>query len=162
MKPFLISLFLFAFTPLHGQQITTFILVRHAEKAADASKDPELSEAGAQRALRLAAMLKETKVDAVYSTAYKRTMNTVGPLAKEKGMEVRTYDPQKTGPIDDILKNFSGGTIIVCGHSNTIPWTANYLTGKESFKNFEDSEYGNVLIVEVVEKGKGKVVWLKY
>jgi len=162
MKRFLLPIFLLLLTELHAQQITTFILVRHAEKVADASKDPELTEAGQQRALRLATHLNKTGVDAIYSTPYKRTMNTVAPLAKAKGMEVRNYDPMKPGPIDEMLKNFPGGTIVICGHSNTIPWTANYLTGKESFKNFEDSEYGNVLIVEIVEKGKGKVVWLEY
>ncbi len=89
-------------------------------------------------------------------------MNTVTPLAKAEGLEVRNYDANKHEAIDAMLKNFPGGTIVVCGHSNTIPWTVNYLTGKEEFKNFDDGDYDNVLIVEVIEKGRGKVVWLEY
>ncbi|HRI80060.1 MAG TPA: phosphoglycerate mutase family protein [Cyclobacteriaceae bacterium] len=161
MKFFFLSITVLLSTAIHAQQITTFILVRHAEKM-DASKDPDLSELGRQRALRLASLLRKTSIDVIYSTSFKRTMTTVTPLAKEKGLEVNTYEPLKADAIEQMLKKFPGGTIVVCGHSNTIPWTANYLTGKESFKNFDDSEYGNVLIVEVMDKEKGKVLWLEY
>lgn len=149
-------------------QITTFILIRHAEKATGDemknmdAKDPDLSEAGRQRAQRLAAMLKETKIDAIYSTSYKRTQHTVAPLASAKGIAVIAYEPKKGDVIDEMLKKHAGGTIVVCGHSNTTPWVANYLLGKEELKDFDDSEYGNVLVVEVTEKGRGKLVWLRY
>ncbi len=167
MKATLLILSLLVGHAAHSQ-ITTFILIRHAEKAvADDmksmdTKDPDLSEAGRQRALRLAAMLKETKLDAIYSTNYKRTQNTVAPLAAAKGIAVTTYEPKKGEVIDEMLKKHAGGTVVVCGHSNTTPWVANYLLGKEELKDFEDTEYGNVLVVEVMERGRGKLVWLKY
>ena len=162
MKYIFLFLFFLLLGKSHAQQITTLILVRHAEKVLDDSKDPELTEAGQQRALRLASLLKETKVDAIFSTAFKRTQNTVTPLAKAKGIEVRTYEANNPEAIDAMLKNFPGGTIVVCGHSNTIPWTVNYLLGTESYKNFDDGDYDNLLIVEIVGKGRGKVVWLEY
>lgn len=144
-------------------QPTTFILVRHAEKGNDGTKDPDLTDAGIQRAQVLATMLKKTQVDAIYSTAYKRTRGTVSPLATAKGLSVSDYEAFKTGEIDQMLKTNPGGTVVISGHSNNIPWIANYLTGKESYKDFEDSEYENLLIVTVVEKGKNaKVVWLSY
>ena len=46
-----------------AQTTTTFILVRHAEKGTDDPRDPDLSDAGKQRAQVLANLLKETKVD---------------------------------------------------------------------------------------------------
>jgi hypothetical protein len=53
--------------------------------------------------------------------------------------------------------------LIICGHSNTVPALANYLIGKDSYKAFEDSDYGNIIIVSVVERGKNaNVVWLNY
>ena len=162
MKTILLILFCFVQREVQSQHITTFILVRHAEKVSDGSKDPELTEEGKQRALRLAELLKETKVDAIYSTSFKRTMNTVTPLAFAKGMEIHTYDALKPGPIDELLAKFPGGTVVLVGHSNSIPWTANYLTGSETYKNFNEADYGNVMIVEVIERGKAKVVWLKY
>lgn len=163
MKHFLILLFLSLSFAAGAQTITTVILVRHAEKGTDDPKDPELSDAGKQRAQRLVQVLKEIKVDAIFSTPYKRTRNTVSPLAEAKGISVLNYDPSKKEEIDQLLQKFSGGTIVVAGHSNTVPGLANYLTGKTEFQNFDDSDYDNLLIVSVVEKGKNaKVVWLTY
>lgn len=145
-----------------AQTTTTFILVRHAEKGTDDPRDPDLSDAGKQRAQVLANLLKETKVDAIYSTPYKRTKNTVSPLAQAKSIEVGSMGV-KMEEVDAILKKHEGGTIVLAGHSNTIPGIANYLTGTQDYKNFDDSDYDNILIVTVVEKGKNaKVVWLSY
>lgn len=168
MKTLFLIFSLLVYQRAHSQSITTFILVRHAEKASAEemkkldAKDPDLSEAGRQRALKLAALLKETKVDAIYSTNYKRTQNTVAPLAMEKGIVVEGYEPNKGEAIDAMMKQHSGGTVVVCGHSNTTPWVANYLMGNDDLKNFDDSDYGNVLIIEVLERGKAKLVWLRY
>ena len=145
------------------QGITTFILTRHAEKGNDGTKDPELAQAGNERAQLLGKMLNETTVDAIYSTNYKRTRNTVTPLAQAKGITVVRYESFKAEEIDQMLKNYSGGTIVISGHSNDIPWIVNYLTGKEEYKTFEDTDYNNLIVVAVTEKGKtAKVTWLNY
>jgi 2,3-bisphosphoglycerate-dependent phosphoglycerate mutase len=154
-------IFLFVTSLACAQPVTTFILVRHAEKENDGTKDPDLNEAGRMRAQALAKLMQATKVDAIYSTPYKRTRNTVTPLATAKGFDVLEYT--KIEEMDAILKRYSGGTIIVCGHSNTVPAIANYLIGKDSYLAFEDSEYGNIIIVSLVEKGtNANVVWLNY
>jgi broad specificity phosphatase PhoE len=154
-------IFLLISSAAYSQSITTFIIVRHAEKAIDDPKDPNLSEAGLIRAQSLAKLLAATKVDAVYSTPYKRTRNTVAPMATAKGFEVQEYN--KIEEMDGILKKYKGATVVVCGHSNTVPAIANYLIGKDSYHQFEDNDYGNILVVSVVEKGKNtNVVWLNY
>ncbi len=143
--------------------ITTFILVRHAEKMVDGSKDPELSEAGKKRAEALAMQLAQTKMDAIYSTKFKRTEMTAAPLAKALSMTIQNYDGAKMEEIDAMLQKHAGGTVLVVGHSNTTPAIINYLTGKLEYKNFEDSDYGNMVIISVFEKGKTtKVTWLRY
>lgn len=163
MKYLIILFFLTLSVVADAQTITTVILVRHAEKGTDDPKDPELSEAGKQRAQHLAQVLKEIKVDAIYSTPYKRTRNTVAPLAEAKGVSVLNYDPAKKEEVDQMLQKFAGGTIVIAGHSNTMPGLANYLTGKTEFQNFDDNDYDNLMVVTVVEKGKNaKVVWLTY
>lgn len=163
MKYLVILFFLTLSVVADAQTITTVILVRHAEKGTDDPKDPELSEAGKERAQHLAQVLKEIKVDAIYSTPYKRTRNTVTPLAEAKGISVLNYDPSKKEEIDMLLQKFAGGTIVIAGHSNTVPGLANYLTGKTEFQNFDDSDYDNLMVVTVVERGKNaKVVWLTY
>ncbi|HMG93761.1 MAG TPA: phosphoglycerate mutase family protein [Chryseolinea sp.] len=148
---------------LAQSQLTTFILVRHAEKGDDGTKDPDLSEDGKKRANRLAEMLAKTSITAIYSTAYKRTRNTVWPLANAKGLGILSYDPLKGDVIDKMLNDHVGGTVVISGHSNTIPWTANYLTGKNDLKDFADNDYKNFLVVSVLKKGTDtQVTWLTY
>ena len=167
MKKLLPFLFvLLAHASASGQQsdFTTFILVRHAEKQIDGTKDPDLSEAGKKRAELLAMLLKRTKIDAVYSTGYKRSRNTVVPLAVSKGLGVSGYDATKLTEVDRIFEQWRGGTVVLCGHSNTIPETINYLISEPNkYKDFEDDEYGNLVIILLHEKGRrAKVTWLTY
>ena len=164
MKRLLFVLVAFIYSVGFAQPlVTTFILIRHAEKGNDGTKDPDLTDAGKKRAESLVQLLKETKIDAIYSTAFKRTGNTVAPLAKSKDLPVHTYDASRMEEVDAILKEFKGGTIVLCGHSNTTPAIANYLTGhKDEYKAFDDSDYDNVLVVDVIERGTSEVVWLNY
>jgi 2,3-bisphosphoglycerate-dependent phosphoglycerate mutase len=142
--------------------VTTFILMRHAERANDGTSDPDISAAGQDRAKKIATLLKDTKVDAIYSTNYKRTRNTITPLAEAKGLQVQFYEPLKGEVLDDLLKKHQGGTIVVIGHSNTTPWVANYLVGREEYKNFSDDDYDNLIVVSVADKGNASVTWLNY
>ena len=144
--------------------ITTFILVRHAEKdLTQSTSDPDLSAEGKNRATRLSELLKKTDITAVYSTPYKRTQQTVAVLAAEKNLTVASYQASKMEEIDNILKQHAGGTILISGHSNTTPAVLNYLIGEEKHKMFDDSDYGNVVIVSLVTRGKNaKVTWVRY
>ena len=101
MKKIILFLFLVISPAAYSQRgITTFILTRHAEKGSDGTKDPDLAQAGNERAQLLAKMLSETTVDAIYSTNYKRTRNTVTPLANANGLTVVEYESFKTEEID--------------------------------------------------------------
>jgi broad specificity phosphatase PhoE len=143
------------------QNLTTIILVRHAEKASE-GKDPALTPEGMGRAASLSRLLSSTNVTAIYSTKYVRTQSTVQSLAHAKGLTIENYDPSKFDYLDEILKKHAGGVVVICGHSNTVPGAANYLLGNNELKNFEDSDYENLLVVTLSEKGKGKLLWMKY
>jgi 2,3-bisphosphoglycerate-dependent phosphoglycerate mutase len=166
MKRFLAGiLFLFVLQTASGQPdtITTFILVRHAEKASDGTNDPELKPEGVKRAESFAAMLEKTNVTAIYSTNYKRTRSTVTPLATAKGITVETYSAMKIPELQSLLAKYEGGTIVIAGHSNTIPEIANAITGEKKFEQFGDDDYGNILIISVTAIGKNaKVTWLRF
>lgn len=164
MKPLLVFLFVLNFLLSSQAQPTTFILLRHAEKENDGTKNPDLTEAGKNRAVSLVNLLIKTKIDAIYSTSFKRTENTVAPLANAHMLTLGIYDGSRVEEIDKMIKNFSGGTIVLCGHSNTTPAMINYLTGHPNeYKTFEDDDYGNLVIVTVVERGKStNVTWLRY
>ncbi len=173
MKYLLFISFAYISTLSQAQEksITTFILIRHAEKEGSAAtmqtgvmnKDPELSETGKARALRLADMLQRQPVAAIYSTNYRRTSNTVKPLADALAQPVQLYEAFKEEEIDKMLSQHKGKTIVVVGHSNNIPWIANLLLGKKEFSDYEESDYENMLIVNVVAKGKAtSTLQIKY
>jgi broad specificity phosphatase PhoE len=97
----------------------TLLLVRHAEKK-DSSLDTPLSPAGEQRAQSLAAKLKDAHVTAIYATNFQRTQQTVKPLADALHLQVKTHEAKDTAGLVALLKK-EQGTVVVAGHSNTVP-----------------------------------------
>src|SRR5215471_13180318 len=79
-------------------------VVRHAEKQTEENgKDVPLSEAGRARAARLAAMLRDLHIAAIYSTDTVRTLSTAEPLARASRLKPLIYetagsDAMKAGP----------------------------------------------------------------
>lgn len=142
------------------QNTTTIVMVRHAEKADDGTSDPALTPLGQARAQRLAAMLAPMEIDAVYSTPYQRTRLTGKPTADLKNLTVRDYAPHDAEFLPKLLNEHPGETVLVVGHSNTIPNLVNALTGR-TFEQLEESEYDKLFIVEVV-KGEGRAMVLSY
>lgn len=139
----------------------TFIVVRHAEKA-DSSADPDLSEAGMNRARKLAETLKYTDVDALFSTPYKRTRQTLGVLGEQQGLNIADYDPRRPNVLLDSLKAQSGKTFVIAGHSNTAPHIVNYLIGENRYGDLEDHVYDHLWIVHLLADGTTKTTLLHY
>ncbi|OEK04638.1 phosphoglycerate mutase family protein [Roseivirga misakiensis] len=159
----LFSLLLVCSAQLVAQnEVTTFILIRHAEKSNDDPRDPNLSEEGVKRAQALKEMLREADIAALYSSPYKRTKSTVQPIAEAKGLTINTYDPRSAAFLEDIMKEHRGKTIVISGHSNTTPNVVNALIGKDQFKQLSESDYSKIFIVSVTEIGKGTATVLSY
>lgn len=134
--------------------VTTVYVVRHAEKesAEIGGRDPSLNEQGRARAAALAEMLGDDDVNAVFATEYKRTQETVAPLAAALGVPVResaAAQPQELA--ETILDEFVGATVVVAAHSNTVPLILAAL-GVEEEIVIDESEYGDLFVV-VVEGG---------
>ncbi len=129
-------------------QDKTIILVRHAEKV-DASRDPDLSAEGKQRAERLAKVIKKYKPGAIYSTDFKRTRDTVAPIAVRRKLQIQTYDAGKPNDLIDAITKSKTKRFLIAGHSNTVPGLANLIGKKELFKNLDDTEYGAIWIVRI-------------
>lgn len=163
MKKLSLITLLLTFSMLAFSQQTTFILVRHAEKADDGTRNPPLNEDGKVRANDLASLLANQEITALYSTPFKRTEETLQPIAEARGLEIMTYDPfAKDQWLVNLAKNHAGGTVVISGHSNTIPALANALLGSETFEQFDESDYTNLIIIVTNEVGKGKLVRLKF
>jgi len=158
----LLTTFLLPGVRVQAQETTTFILVRHAEKADDGTDDPPLNAIGKERAKALANHLKETDITAIYSTDYKRTIQTVRQIADAHGLEIKTDDPFADSVMVNMLEAESGGTVLISGHSNTTPTLVNKLISKEQYQQFDDRDYDNLFIVMTTEVGKGSVLKLTF
>lgn len=138
-----------------AQTVATFVLVRHAEKAADDARDPSLSDAGRARVARLVARLHDHRIVAVYATAFRRAQQTAAPVAADHGLAVVTYDAAQ--PAADLARalrrTYPAGTVLVVGHSNTVPALAQALCGC-TIGPTADSEYGRRIAVSVRSDGR--------
>ena len=150
-----------------SQATTTVIFVRHAEKMAEPSDDPGLSEAGLQRAAELARQLVDADVvagvDAIYSTSYRRTEETARPVADALSLPITSYDASNTATImDEIVKKHKGKIILVVGHSNTIPALIGNMGASKKVPEIKEDEYDNIYIVSIPWFGKTKTIRLRY
>lgn len=143
------------------EPVSTFILVRHAEK--DYGKDPILIPEGVERAERLKEMLKNTELDAIYSTDTRRTQQTAEPTAVDKNLNVISYNSALLQEFAvDLKRLYRGKTVLVVGHSNTTPAMANYLTGTDEYPRFNELDYTNLYIVTLPRIGKPRVLKLRF
>jgi len=138
------------------ESITTIYLIRHAEKdrSDKENKNPELTEEGKKRAERWAEVLGLSKVDAVYSTNYQRTLQTATPIATRNGLEIQTYEPNNLD-IDSLTTLHEGERILIVGHSNTTPMLVNRALGEERFEWIEDTVNGNLFILTITPSTRG-------
>ncbi len=100
----------------------TLILMRHTEKAKDDRTDPSLSEEGVTRSKQLARLVGAMGVTGLLHTEYKRTRNTLAPLAEAAGIESEVIGAAEMPKLLERLRAAKAGEVIaVAGHSNTIP-----------------------------------------
>src|SRR5258707_12099568 len=100
----------FAYFATFRRPVTTVILVRHAEKIIDPNNaDPDLSPAGQARAQELVRMFGDTGINAIYATQYKRTQQTVKPLADRLGLPVGQVNSKSTAELVTQIRSQHGG-----------------------------------------------------
>ena len=129
-------------------EVSTYYLIRHAEKEISDNPDPDLTDVGIARAENWARIFKNVKFDAIYSTDYKRTKATVEPTAFNQNLKILWYHPSQID-IKQFLKETEGKTVLIVGHSNTIPSFVNHLIGQNKYGDIEDSNNANLYIVEI-------------
>ena len=150
-----------------SQATTTVIFVRHAEKLAEPADDPSLSPAGHQRAAELARQLIKADVvagiDAIYSTTYRRTVDTAKPVADALGLPITSYDAADTETImEQIVRKHKGKIVLVIGHSNTLPALIGNMGASKKVPVIDKYEYDNIYIVSIPWFGKTKTIRLRY
>lgn len=144
--------------------VTTVIIVRHAEKAAEPANDPPLTATGSERAQALAAALKDAQVGAVLHTPTLRTRDTAMPTARQFGLtpQVLPLGPatQHAAAVADAVKRHEGKTVVVVGHSNTILRYIEALGGPKG-GDLCDHEYDGLYTL-VIAHGETKLVRGRY
>ena len=146
---------------------TVVVIVRHAEKGSDDPRDPTLSEAGQARARALAATFAGAGLDAVFATQYRRTRLTAAPAAEAAGLDVQvrpigpdvaaTYDADLVAEIRALP---AGSTVLVVGHSNTVPALVRAFGGVSA--EMPEAEFDRYQVVIVPPQGPVRVLASRY
>lgn len=153
-----IGLFLFTFAGrnLFAQHRNlTIVLFRHAEKDPSPTADkvnPELSADGKLRAQKLVKVVKKYKPDAIYSSDFIRTRETVAPLAEKRKLTVRIYNHRNLKEIADLIVSGKIKRLVIVGHNTTTPALVNMLIGAEKYKALSESEYDKIFVVKIKKK----------
>lgn len=161
-------------------KVTTIFLVRHAEKQVATSgqpmmstNDPPLTDEGKTRAKNLSRMLTKAGVKTIITSQFLRTKQTAEPLAESLGLTTQVIpiaaDPADRNKVsqqsiknivDKIYQN-PGQSVLIVGHTNTLPDVIAMLGG-DLVPVIPETDYDNLFIVTLYEKGKARVVQMKF
>jgi len=134
-------------------QAQTVVIVRHAEKA-DGGSDPDLSAAGQARAQALAEALKGARVTHVLATPPKRTQQTAAPAAQAAGVAVTpvALDGGTAAHVARVAaaarQSPADATVLVVGHSNTVPEIARAL-GDAAPQPLTECDYDRMTVIQL-------------
>ena len=140
-------------------------LIRHAEKADDGTRDPSLNEAGRARTGWLTDWFAGRGITAIYSSEFKRTLETAAPLSERLNMPIAPYDPRGLEDLAARLRSDAAGVeegadsiILVVGHSNTTPALVNMLIGEVRYPDLvEGWMYDRIFQVILGDDGRAAV-----
>lgn len=129
----------------------TVIVVRHAERESK-EKDSPLSEKGEARARTIAAILAPAGVTRVIATPYKRTQQTLAPLAERLSLPIEQHDAARTAEIVARLRAEPDGAVtVVASHSNAIPELIEALAGAKlrdvPGHGLAENDYARIIVV---------------
>ncbi len=142
---------------------TEIYWVRHAEKdLSDSSDNPPLTEKGRERAIDLRNLMDSIRIAAIYSTSYDRNIQTVMPLASDKGLDIQSYEAHQWETLlDTIPTAYAGKSVVICGHGdNILPMIQSF--GVETDRDeLEHEEYGTIHLLKGISEDP-KLVLKKY
>ena len=149
MRNIIILSILFFSCNLPADDCVEVYLIRHAEKdrSDPLNKNPHLNKKGIERSLLWSGYFENKEVKSIYSTNYNRTIETVLPVSLAKGIKPIIYSASNIN-YESFLKKEKGNTVIVVGHSNTIPGFVNKLIEDDYYKQINDTVNSNLHIVK--------------
>jgi phosphohistidine phosphatase SixA len=169
---FVITALLFVVPQEEFKPITVY-LVRHAERADEPRQDPPLTEKGVLRSQELARMLGNANVKTIITSQFLRTKATAEPMAKKLNLTAtsislspnpsnpRQISEQSTAEVTNKILENGGASVLVVGHSNSIPDVIKMLGGDVT-PVIDEKKFDDLFVVTVYAKGKAKVAHMKY
>ena len=124
--------------------MTKVYVTRHFQKAVGA--DPDLTAEGRANAARLADILQGEGIRAIFVTATKRSEQSGRPLAERLGLALTVYDPMDPATLEAKVRA-SGGSVLVVGHSNTVPDLVERFGGGRQQPMAED-QFGTLFVID--------------
>ena len=121
----------------------SWYVMRHLQKAP--GPDPALSAEGSANALRVASRFDDDRPSAIYVSTTRRARETAAPLAAKLGLTMKEYDPGDTPGLAAKVKS-EAGTVLVVGHSNTVPDIVAALGGARP-ADMAETEFGDIFRV---------------
>jgi 2,3-bisphosphoglycerate-dependent phosphoglycerate mutase len=138
---------------------TSVFLVRHADRL----ETDGLNTAGFVRADELARVLDEADVDAIYSSNFNRTQQTVAPLATALGISTTIYDHNDLPGLADLIRNnHKGQTVVIVGHSNTVGPTIGALGITNAPGDLPHDEFDHLYLVTLSRHAFPKLTKMEY
>lgn len=151
---------------VNAASTTTIFVMRHAEKLTldPGDPDPALAPAGEARALELAQLFGRAPrgqgLDAVIVSEFRRTQDTVRPLANRLGIPVIVVPAEDTSATARrALSENRGGRALIVGHSDTVPEIVRELSGVD-VAPMSEAEYGIVYVVTIPRFSRASVTRL--
>ena len=131
---------------------STYYIVRHAEKL-DQSTDAILSIAGIQRANDLNSYFisRGIHIDSIFVSTYLRTQQTAQPTAIATGNTPNIINQADDATMEKMIARLNAmdkKTVLVVGHTNTVPRIVKELSGVDIGTIAED-DFDNLYIVTI-------------
>jgi broad specificity phosphatase PhoE len=121
-------------------------LIRHAEQAPE-GVDPPLTEAGHQRANAWAVILRDSKIDVIYTSEYCRTNQTGEAIARTLDIPLETVPKNDTaGLVTRLRTRHADDSVLIVSHSGIIPLILRKF-GYSGWVSIRKSDYDNLFIV---------------
>jgi phosphohistidine phosphatase SixA len=130
---------------------TTVVLARHADRAPGQKAD-ELSAEGVARGRELARVLRQAGVSAILHSDTQRAAQTAAPLAAAIGVEPRVIPAKDYAAMVDEVRRRPGETVLVIGHSNTVPAIVAELGGPQ-LPDLGEAEFDALFVLTVCRCG---------
>ena len=124
---------------------TVVVLARHADRA-PGQKTDELAAAGVARSRALAQALQKADVSAVIVSDTNRAAQTAAPLAEASGVTPVVLGAKDYTAIAEAVWAFPGETVLVVGHSNTVPAIIAALGGPQ-LPDLGDNEFDDLFVL---------------